>query len=88
MRATHILAILLYNSDKFQNKNWLESGLDYNDSQKFVDIKEVSNSLNYVDCIPGIYSSTGIYNLSSFHGTGKTRKIKLMNLHGKKYWYL
>lgn len=51
MRATHILAILLYNADKFQNKNWLESGLDYNDSQKFVDIKEVSNSLNYVDCI-------------------------------------
>ena len=83
--ATHILAILLYNADKFQNEYWLESGLDYNNSQKFFNIKEVSNSLNYVECIPGIYSSTGIYSLSSFHGRGKTRKIKLMNLHEKKY---
>ena len=75
---TDILVILICNANKFTNNIWLDSGLDYNNSRKFVDITHVSQSLEHLRSLPGIYAFTGMDYMPSFHGKGKIRQITIM----------
>ena len=57
---TDILVILTCNADKFSSNIWLDTGLDYNNSRRFINIKSLCQSLSYSHSIPGIYAFTGI----------------------------
>ena len=70
---------------KFQNKVWLDYRLGYNNYSKFTDIKEVSNSLNHVDSVPGMYAFTWIDQVPAFHEKGKIILIKDLTLHKNIY---
>ena len=71
-RHRYIGNLAVCNADRFQNKVWLDSALDYNNSSKFANIKEA---------IPGIHAFAGIDYLLSFHGEdGLTPKKSLMFL--------
>ena len=54
---TDILVILV---KKVQNNLWFDTGLDYDNSHTFVDIKAVFEMINYVQALPGIYAFTEI----------------------------
>ena len=74
---TDILVILPCNADKFSSNIWLDAGLDYNNSRKFINIKSLCQSLSYSHSVPAIYAFIGIDYMPSFYGKGKVRPIKL-----------
>ena len=78
---TDMLVILTCNADKFSSNIWLDTGLDYNNSRRFINIRSLCQSLSYSHSIPGIYAFTGIDYMPSFYGKCKGRPTKLMKSH-------
>ena len=76
---TDILVILLTNVDKFKNNLWLDTGLDFNDTRKLINIKAMSESIKDVNALAGIYAFTGVDYLPSFYGKGKIKPKKIMS---------
>ena len=73
-----ILAILLHKPDKFQNKILLDSWLDFNNSSKFPDIKEVFKNVDETEI-----SVVAINCLKNFSGICMGIKHKEVY---SKYW--
>ena len=70
---------MLANHHKFEESRvWLDVGLDYNNSRKYIDIKATAQNIDYVRALPGIYAFTGCDYIPSFSRKGKIRPIKLM----------
>ena len=60
---------------------WYDFGLDHNNSRQYLDITRLSDYLDYVKALPGIYAFTGNDYSPSFYRKGRTRPISLMNKH-------
>ena len=63
---------------RFRSNIWLDSGLDYNNSRKLVNVTQLSQTIEHVKSLPGIYAFTRNDYMPSFHGKGKIRPMKLM----------
>ena len=72
------ILIVICNSMRFRSNIWLDSGLDYNNSRKLVNVTQLSQTIEPVKSLPGIYAFTGNDYMPSFHGKGKIRPMKLM----------
>ena len=83
VRGTDIFVILVANAFKMENKIWFDTGLDHDNSCKYVDIKAISENIEYARALPGIYAFTGIDYIPAFFKKGKERPIALMGNNAK-----
>ena len=76
---TDIFTIMLVNHEHFQaSRVWLDVGLDYNNSRKFIDVKATAAKISYVKALPGIYGISGLDFIPAFLRKGKKKPIKVM----------
>ena len=69
---TDILIKMLSNIQKFsQSQVLLDTGLHYNNSRIFINVKCTAGKLNYIQALPGRYAFTGCDYTPAFFRKGK-----------------
>ena len=63
-----IMIVIICNSMRFRSNIWLNYGLDYNISRKLANVTQLSQTIEHVKSLPGIYAFTGNDYMPSFHG--------------------